>query len=171
MRGTSLRPSLRSQDLMIRLTFATAVLVLVVMVFSAPSPAQMQTYGYGSDGNYGIYAPGFYAPGYYGPIVGTPEIHLGSATEPSIVRIPPVIVQTPLPRFELPAEYYGDETQPVTTAAMQGNYFDFIVAPGGLNPGSMDDNSVSLGDYARQIRSQKHGRPPIVLTPGMKLSR
>ena len=146
-----------------RLTFLTIVLVLVVIAFSAPLPAQMQTYGVGSDGNYGIYAPGFYAPGYYGPIVGTPEIHLGSATEPSIVRIPPVIVQTPLPRFERQAGYA--ETEPVTTAAMQGG-FDFLVSPvGALYPGSMDDSSVSLGDYARQIRSQKHGPPPIVLRP------
>ena len=146
-----------------RLTFLTIVLVLVVIAFSAPSPAQMQTYGAGSDGNYGIYAPGFYAPGYYGPIVTTPEIHLGSATEPSIVRIPPVIVQTPLPRFELPAGYA--EAEPVTTAAMQRG-FDFVVSPvGALYPGSMNDDSVSLGDYARQIRSQKHGPPPIVLRP------
>ncbi len=146
-----------------RLTFLTSVLVAFVMVFSAPSPAQMPTYGYGSYGNYGIYAPGFYAPGYSGPIVETPEIHLGSATEPSIVRIPPVITQTPLPRFELPAGY--DETEAVTTAAMPG-YFEFIVSPAGAYyPGSMDDGSVSLGEYARQLRSQKHGPPPIVLKP------
>ena len=156
---------------MIKLTYLTAVLVLVVIAISAPSAAQMQTYGYGSYGNYGIYAPGFYAPGYYGPIVGTPEIHLGSATEPSIVRIPPVIVQTPLPNFGLGPEYAEAQAEPVTTAAMQGN-FDFLVSPvGAFYPGSMADGSVSLGDYAREIRSQKHGPPPIVLTPGMKLSR
>jgi hypothetical protein len=152
---------------MMRLTLLTAVLVLVVLV-SAPSPAQMSgAYGTGSYGTYGIYAPGFYAPGYYGPIVGTPEIHLGSATEPSIVRIPPVIVQTPLPRFEAP-EYA--ESEPVTAAAMRGG-FDFVVSPvGAYYPGSMDDSSVSLGEYARQLRSQKHGPPPIVLTPGTTLS-
>ena len=149
---------------MTRLTLLTSLLVVLVMIFSAPAPAQMPTYGYGSYGNYGIYSPGFYAPGYYGPIVGTPEIHLGSATEPSIVRIPPVIVQTALPRFETP-EYAANETGPVTTAAMRG-YFEYIVSPAGAYyPGSMDDSSVSLGEYARQLRSQKHGPPPIVLKP------
>jgi hypothetical protein len=150
---------------MMRLTVLTTVLVLIVLVFSAPSPAQTN----GTYGAYGIYAPGFYAPGYYGPVVGTPEIHLGSATEPSIVRIPPVIMQTPLPRFEPPEGYA--ESEPVTTAAMNGS-FDYLVSPvGAYFPGSMDDNSVSLGEYARQLRSQKHGPPPIVLTPGMKLSQ
>ena len=146
------------------LTFLTAALVLVVLIFSAPLPAQV--YGTapstGTYGTYGIYAPGFYAPGYLGPIVGTPEIHLGSATEPSIVRIPPVIMETPLPRFEAP-EYAASEG--VTTAAMP-RAFDFVVSPvGAYYPGSMDDSSVSLGDYARQLRSQKHGPPPIVLKP------
>ena len=150
---------------MMRLTFLTTVLVLAVLAVSVPSAAQTN----GTFGAYGIYAPGFYAPGYYGPIVGTPEIHLGSATEPSIVRIPPVIVQTPLPRFELPAEY--PEAEPVTTAEMRGG-FDYLVSPvGAYFSGSMDDSSVSLGEYARQLRSQKHGPPPIVLTPGTKLSR
>ncbi len=140
---------------MMRLSLFTAVLVLVVIAFSAPSPAQ----------SYGIYAPGFYAPGYYGPIVGTPEIHLGSATEPSIVRIPPVLVETPLPRFELPGEYTEGEFAPPTSAAMRGS-FDYLVSPvGELYPGSMGDDSVSLGEYARELRSQKHGPPPIVLKP------
>ena len=143
-----------------RLSLLTAVLVLVVIV-STPSPAQMN----GTYGTYGIYAPGFYAPGYYGPIVGTPEIHLGSATEPSIVRVPPVIVETPLPRFELPAEPMEGEYAPSTTAAMYGG-FDYLVSPmAELYPGSMGDNSISLGEYARELRSQKHGPPPIVLKP------
>jgi len=147
---------------MIRLTYLTAVLVLIVIAVSAPSAAQ--TYGYGDGG----YPPGFYTPGYYGPI--TPEIHLGSATEPSVIRVPPVFVQTPGPDFEFPG-YAESENEPMANAAMPG-YFDFLVSPvGAFYPGSMSDSSVSLGDYAREIRSQKHGPPPIVLTPGMKLSR
>ena len=137
---------------MMRLTFLTSALVLVVVAFTLPSSAQM--YGYGN------YA-GFYDP-FYGPIM-TPEIHLGSATEPSLVRLPPVFVATPLPGF--PGEYGETEPGDMTAAAMHGG-FDYLVSPvGAYYFGSMDDSSVSLGDYAREIRSQKHGPPPIVLRP------
>jgi hypothetical protein len=137
---------------MMRLSLLSAVLVVVVLLLSPALPAQ----------NYGIYAPGFFAPGYYGPIVQTPEIHLGSATEPSIIRIPPVIMETPLPRFEPPAEYPES-----SAAAMPAGFgFDYLVSPmGELFPGSMGDDSVSLGDYARELRNQKHGPAPRVLTP------
>lgn len=83
----------------------------------------------------------------------TPEIHLGSATEPSTVTVPPVeeIPASPSSPFE---PVYVSNAPPASTALLGTRHFDFIVAPG-ERPGSMEDNSISLGDYARELRAEK----------------
>jgi hypothetical protein len=119
--------------------FGTAVLL-------APPPMRAQAYA---------------APGYY---VETPEVHLGSATEPSVLQIPPLLIEQPgLPIPPPPlADEYESANQPPMCAPAQ---FDYLVAPTGeLFPGSMADSSISLGEYARELRSHKgEGPPPIHL--------
>ena len=84
-------------------------------------------------------------------LVYTPEIRLGSATEPSIVTVPPIEEVTPNP-----PEDYVSNAPPASTALLSTRHFDFITAPmAEALPGSMEDTSVSLGEYARQLRAEK----------------
>ncbi len=81
----------------------------------------------------------------------TPEIHLGSATEPSTITVPPV-VEVP----SQPARPQVSNAPPASTALLSTRHFDFITSPlNEVTPGSMEDTSISLGDYARQVRVQK----------------
>jgi hypothetical protein len=84
-------------------------------------------------------------------LVYTPEIHLGSATEPSTVTVPPIEEVIPVP-----SESYVSNAPPASTALLATRHFDFITAPfAEALPGSMEDTSVSLGEYARQLRAGK----------------
>lgn len=83
----------------------------------------------------------------------TPEIHIGSATEPSTITVPPV-VEVP----SAPPEPQVSNAPPASTALLATRHFDFIVSPItdlAYARGSMADTSISLGDYARQLRAQK----------------
>jgi hypothetical protein len=81
----------------------------------------------------------------------TPEIHLGSATEPSTITVPPVVEVT-----SQPAEPQVSNAPPASTALLATRHFDFITSPlDEVTPGSMEDTSISLGDYARQLRAQR----------------
>jgi hypothetical protein len=97
--------------------------------------------------------PGTYVPVGVPSNIYTPEIHLGSATEPSTVTVPPVeeIPASPSSPFE---PVYVSNAPPASTALLGTRHFDFIVAPE-ERPGSMEDTSISLGDYARELRAEK----------------
>ncbi len=83
----------------------------------------------------------------------TPEIQLGSATQPAIVTVPPVEEAMPA------SEPYVSNAPPASTALLSTRHFDFITAPEEVTPGSMEDTSISLGDYARQLRAAKQNSP------------
>lgn len=91
----------------------------------------------------------------------TPEIHLGSATEPATITVPPMIEvprQSPEPQ--------ASNAPPASTALLATRHFDFITSP--LNQtirGSMADHSISLGEYARQLRAQKQAQAATTPTP------
>jgi hypothetical protein len=86
----------------------------------------------------------------YGSIY-TPEIHLGSGTEPSTITVPPVVKVT-----SQPAEPQASNAPPANTSLLATRHFDFITSPlDTITPGSMEDTSISLGDYARQVRAQR----------------
>jgi hypothetical protein len=130
-----------------RIPYFPALLGLAVLL-SVPLLAQ----GYG----YGVYAPGII----------TPEVHLGSLYEPSVVTLPPVLVETP----ELPiaggyAPPYGMEPEAPGIERPEG--FDYLISPTSeFFPGNMADASISLGEYARELRSRpREGPPPVHLTP------
>jgi len=96
------------------------------------------------------------APAYaqtYGSIY-TPEIHIGPATTPSTVTVPPIEFVPGIPD-EAPVS----DVPPASTALLAQRHFDFGVSPTeGLDfapQGSMYDPSFNLGDYARQLRAQK----------------
>jgi hypothetical protein len=117
-------------------------IVIIAVVFSACAlAAQTQTtatpatLGYGS-----IY---------------TPEIHIGSASTPSTITVPPVVeVRTG------PPSAYVSNAPPASTELLSERHFEFVVAPmEQAAPGSMEDTSVSLGDYARQLRAEKQKSP------------
>jgi hypothetical protein len=82
----------------------------------------------------------------------TPEIHLGSATEPSTITVPP-LVEVPAQ----PAEAPVSNAPPASTNLLASRHFDFITSPlSNAVPGSMSDTSISLGEYARRLRARKH---------------
>jgi hypothetical protein len=84
-------------------------------------------------------------------LIDTPEIHIGSATEPSAVTVPPIEEIT-----SQPSEPYAGNAPPASTALLATRHFDFIVSPVAVfTSGSMEDTSISLGEYARQLRTQK----------------
>jgi hypothetical protein len=125
--------------------------VLIVALLLA-SPLLAQNSGKASDTTY--LPPG--APA----MVYTPEIRLGSATEPSIVTVPPIEEVTPNP-----PEDYVSNAPPASTELLATRHFDFITSPmEEIIPGSMEDTSVSLGEYARQLRAEKQ-KPPLPTTP------
>jgi hypothetical protein len=81
----------------------------------------------------------------------TPEIHIGSATEPSTITMSPVV--------EVPAESVeatASNVQPASTSLLATRHFDYVVSPlDRVTPGSMADTSISLGEYARKLRAQR----------------
>jgi hypothetical protein len=81
----------------------------------------------------------------------TPEIQLGSGstpttvTEPSVVELPPV-----------PIEMRVSDSSPASTTLLAARHFEFINSPlNKVTPGSMADTSISLGDYARNLRTRR----------------
>jgi len=127
-----------------RLLYLAALVGAVALLSSAPLQAQA----------YGVYAPGLV----------TPEIHLGSADEPTVVKVPPVVVQQPglAPYGAAPEEFQPEEQSAEPMPALA---FDYLVSPTSeFFPGSIADNSVSLGEYARELRAHKgEGPPPVHL--------
>jgi hypothetical protein len=83
----------------------------------------------------------------------TPEIQLGSATQPAIVTVPPIEAAVPVPEINV------SNAPPASTALLSTRHFDFIVSPEDVIPGSIEDTSISLGEYARQLRAAKQRSP------------
>jgi hypothetical protein len=84
----------------------------------------------------------------------TPEIQLGSATEPSIIHVPPIAYVT--------GGSYEPEISnatPADTEFLAQRHWDFVTSPmSGVEfwfQGSMADTSISLGEYTHQLRAQK----------------
>lgn len=101
------------------------------------------------------------------PSLYTPEIQLGSATQPSTITVPPVIE---VPGGELPTQQPEPQVSnapPASTAQLSTRHFDFIVSPlDKITPGSMEDTSFSLGEYARQLRAKKQAAADGKAPPG-----
>jgi hypothetical protein len=100
-----------------------------------------------------LFAQNSYSPG----VVQTPKIQLGTDLEPSIVTVPPVVVDESATQ---PLATTGSNAGPASTELLASRHFDYIVSPiEEIVPGSMEDTSISLGDYARQLRAEKRNKP------------
>jgi hypothetical protein len=99
------------------------------------------------------YPESAYTPG----VIQTPKIQLGTDLEPSIITVPPVVVEDSATEPLAPT---GSNAAPASTALLATRHFDYIVSPlDQIVPGSMEDTSISLGDYARQLRAEKRNKP------------
>jgi hypothetical protein len=120
-----------------RSLFIAVVLLLAATLFA-------QNTGYSENG---------YSPG----VIQTPKIQLGTDLEPSIVTVPPVVVDE---SGTQPLAPTVSNATPASTELLSTRHFDYIVSPvTEIVPGSMADTSISLGDYARQLRAEKHNKP------------
>jgi hypothetical protein len=117
-------------------------LIAVTLLLAAPLLAQYDSAGTGIP----------YSPG----AIQTPHYHLGSGGEPSVMTIPPVVLED---GNVSPYESEGGNAPPASTTLLATRHFDFIVSPDKVVPGSMEDTSISLGDYARQLRAAKSAAP------------
>ncbi|MGC2211056.1 MAG: hypothetical protein WA532_13190 [Candidatus Korobacteraceae bacterium] len=119
------------------------ILIPAVLLLAAPLLAQSYTY---SDN---AYTPGN---------VTTPKIHLGSDIQPSVIDVAPVIVdETPVPSSSIPRV---SNATPASVELLSTRHFDYIISPlEKIVPGSMEDISISLGDYARQLRAERQSKP------------
>jgi hypothetical protein len=136
------------------------VLIAVMLLLAAPLLAQ----------NYGTsYNPDDYVP-YFPGTIQTPEIQLGSDLEPSIVKVPPVVVQESTGGIATGSATPISNATPASTGLLASRHFDYIVSPldEDIIPGSMEDTTISLGDYARQLRAQKQNGalPGAMAKPG-----
>jgi hypothetical protein len=104
----------------------------------------------------GLSAPLFaqYSTTYTSPALYAPEIHLGSNTEPSTITVP-TVEEVPA----TPAQPFVSNAPPASTEFLATRHFDFITSPEKIVPGSMEDTSISLGEYARQLRAEKQTSP------------
>lgn len=83
----------------------------------------------------------------------TPEIQLGAIAAPNTYTLPPV-AGTP----NVPSDSPVSNANPASTELLATRHFDFIVSPIAEFPtprGSIADTSISLGEYARQLRAQR----------------
>jgi hypothetical protein len=106
--------------------------VVIAVAFGFATPVWAQGYGY----------------------LQTPEIQLGGDLTPTIVKIPEVITET---QGETAAPL-ASEAAPANPELLANIHFDYIVAPEEkVMPGSLEDTSISLGEYARQLRAGNVG--------------
>jgi hypothetical protein len=100
----------------------------------------------------------------------TPQIRLGSNTTPSIINVPPVVEVSGVEGFDVPADSQVSNAPPASTELLATRHFDFVVSPleSVFSPqGNMADSSISLGEYARQLRALKHAAPAQALPDEM----
>jgi hypothetical protein len=124
-----------------------ALLVLCALWLATPLLAQYN----------GGYVTPSAASGIYAP-----EIHLGSIYQPTTITVPPAEVAP-----ATPPQPYVSNAPPASTEELASRHFDFITSPlDQVVPGSMNDTSISLGEYARQLRAEKQRQPsPAAPTP------
>jgi hypothetical protein len=120
------------------------ILIPVVLLLAAPLLAQ----------NSYVYSDNAYTPGN----ITTPRIRLGSDMQPTVIDVAPVVVdEAPVPSSSIPRV---SNATPASVELLSTRHFDYIVSPvEQIVPGSMEDLSVSLGDYARQLRAEKQNKP------------
>ena len=90
-------------------------------------------------------------------MVYTPEIRLGSATEPSIVTVPPIEEVTPNP----PEEHVSN-APPASTELLSTRHFDFITAP--MAEGPPRQYGRHLHQPWRNHRQLRAGKGKIILS-------
>jgi hypothetical protein len=119
------------------------ILIAVSVLLVAPLSAQN---GYS-------YSGGALVPGN----ITTPKIQLGSDIQPSVIQVGPVEVdESP----GVASEAVVSNATPASTQLLSTRHFDYIVSPvQEIVRGSMEDASISLGDYARRLRAEKQTRP------------
>jgi hypothetical protein len=119
------------------------ILIAVCVLLTAPLSAQ----------NVYSYSGSAFAPGN----ITTPKIQLGSDIQPSVIQVAPVVVdESP----GVPYEAAVGNATPASTELLSTRHFDYIVSPvQEIVRGSMEDASISLGDYARQLRAEKQTKP------------
>jgi hypothetical protein len=78
--------------------------------------------------------------------------------QPTVIDVAPVVVdEAPVPSSSIPRV---SNATPASVELLSTRHFDYIVSPvEQIVPGSMEDLSVSLGDYARQLRAEKQNKP------------
>jgi hypothetical protein len=125
-----------------RTTITAALLLACALWLAGPLLAQYSSTP-GASGYPALYgAPAIYAP----------EIHLGSAYEPTTITVPSEAIAI----SPVPAPPNVSNAPPASTELLSTRHFDFITSPlDQAMPGSMEDTSISLGEYARQLRAQK----------------
>ena len=102
--------------------------VVIAVAFGFATPVWAQGYGY----------------------IQTPEIQLGGDLTPTIVKIPEVVTETQGGA----AAPLSSQSAPANPELLANIHFDYIVAPEEkVMPGSLEDTSISLGEYARQLRA------------------
>jgi hypothetical protein len=100
------------------------------------------------------------------PTIYTPEIQLGSTTQPSVITVPPVVEVASGEHFATSPEPPVSNAPPASTELLATRHFDFITSPvDQATPGSMEDTSISLGEYARKLRAQKQAAAISRATP------
>ena len=100
------------------------------------------------------------------PTIYTPEIQLGSSTQPSVITVPPVVEVPGGELFAASPEPPVSNAPPFSTELLAARHFDFITSPlDQVSPGSMEDTSISLGEYARNLRVQKQAAASARATP------
>jgi hypothetical protein len=120
-----------------RTTLKVVLLLACALLLAAPLLAQY-------NGGYTLEVPAIYAP----------EIHLGSAYQPTTVTLPSEAISAN------PPQSYVSNAPPANTELLATRHFDFITSPlDQAIPGSMEDTSISLGEYARQLRAEKQTQP------------
>ena len=122
-------------------------LISAAFLLAAPLLAQNSGYSY-------TYSDNAYTPGN----ITTPRIRLGSGSQPPVIDVSPVVVdESPVPSSSIPMV---SNAMPASTELLSARHFDYIVAPVlKVEPGSMEDTSFSLGDYARQLRAERQNKP------------
>lgn len=119
------------------------LIIPAALLFAAPLLAQSY-----------VYSDNAYTPGN----ITTPKIQLGSDLQPSVIDVAPVIVdETPVPSSSIPSV---SNAKPASVELLSTRHFDYIISPlDKIVPGSMEDTSISLGDYARQLRAERRSKP------------
>jgi hypothetical protein len=83
-----------------------------------------------------------------------------------VITVPPVVEVASGEHFATSPEPPVSNAPPASTELLATRHFDFITSPvDQATPGSMEDTSISLGEYARKLRAQKQAAAISRATP------